>query len=106
MLKKTDLTEAHTTSTYSTLIIIYLLSLIGRLYISSNPKYDEASAYFALSVSSGVGLVIILTFFHWPYETNIDQVYVEPADNENKFLPDNTLMVDEDLDNNIHSEST
>lgn len=104
--QKTDLTEANVSAAYTALTMIYLLSQIARLYISSNPKYNQASAYFALTISSGHGLVLILTFFHWPYESTIDQKYIGPAENEPDVIDDNVLMVDEDSDKNVNSENS
>ena len=102
--KVIDQTEKHKFYIYTIVFSITLLLSLGEPYYDLISFLSGTSGSFAIHFSSLHAFVILMAFFHWPFESSIDQQYndadgdknqinsFEPEIDENQVISKNNII--------------
>ncbi|OHT07612.1 hypothetical protein TRFO_24191 [Tritrichomonas foetus] len=83
----TDSTEHSKLIVYTIVFTATLIINLCDIFLTNISLFQNTSGLFSLKFSSLYGFVILMVFFHWPYETSIDQQYNDPElDNDPKNI--------------------
>lgn len=79
---KVDSTQLLKVKIYATVFGATVLINLCDVFLTDVNLFRNNSGLFSLSFSSLFAFVILMVFFHWPYETSIDQQYNDPEDDD------------------------
>lgn len=87
-----DLTQLLKLRIYTTVFGTTVLINLCNVFLTDVSLFRNNSGLFSLCFSSLYAFVILMVFFHWPYETSVDQQYNDPEDDTN---PNNIFESDD-----------
>ena len=92
-LSNNDLIQISKLKIYATVFGSTVLINLCDVFLTDLSLFRNNSGLFSLCFSSLYAFEILMVFFHWPYETSIDQQYNDPEDDKK---PNNIFESDDD----------
>jgi len=84
--KSIDQTEVHKFVVYTIVFCITLVLSLSETFAEKLSFLQGTSGSFAMQFSSLHAFVILMAFFHWPFESSIDQQYNDAEKNPAQFF--------------------
>jgi hypothetical protein len=86
--KYVDDTEKFKFAVYVGVSLVVIFCTISDRVLRKLNVFETTSGLFGLHMGSLHSFVLLMTFCHWPYDANIDELYIAPEDEKDQTVHD------------------